>query len=75
MMFCEVVFLSIVGKIVFSLFQMNVKLFLSTSITKPIKLYVHSFGSTLYNCVSDDAVHDNVVKLNWCWTLYVAHSM
>ena len=57
------------------LFPMNMKLFLSTSITKPIKARVHSFESVLYNSVSDDAVGDNVVKLNWCWTLDVTHLM
>ena len=49
--------------------------FLSELITKPIKSHVHSFGPALYNCVSDDAVCDNVVKLNWCWTLDVARFM
>ena len=29
--------------------------FLSTSIKNQIKAHVHSFGSVLYNCVSDDA--------------------
>ena len=48
---------------------------LSTSTTNPIKAYVHSFGSALHNCVSDDAVSNNVVKLNWFWTLDVAHFM
>ena len=47
--------------------------FLLTSITKPIKAHVHSVGSALHNCVSDDIVGNNDVKLNWCWTLDVAH--
>ena len=51
------------------------ELFLSESITNPIKANVHSFGSTLYNCVSYDDVGDNVVKLNLCWTLDVEHFM
>ena len=42
---------------------------------KSNKKHVHSFGSVLYNCVSDDAVGDNVVKFNWCWTLDVVHLM
>ena len=41
----------------------------------PIKAHVHSFVYALYNCVSDDAVGANVVKLNWCWTLDVANFM
>ena len=59
----------------FSLFPINVKLFLSTSSTKPIKAHVHSFGSVLYNFFGDVAVGNNVVKLNWCWTLDVSHFM
>ena len=68
-------FLWIVGNIVFSLFPMNIKLLLSASITNPINAHVHSFGYALYNCVSDDAVGENVFKLNWCWTLDVDHFM
>ena len=74
-MFCGVIFLWIVGKIVFSLFPMKMIFFLLTSITKPIKLHVHIFGSELYICVSYDAVGEYVVKLNWCWTLDVARFM
>ena len=47
-----------------SLFPMNMKLFLLASITKPINAHVQSFRSALYNCVGDDAVGENVVKLN-----------
>ena len=61
--------------VVFFFFPMNIKLFLSASITKPIKAHVHSFGSALYNFVSDDAVGNNVVKLNCCCTLDVVHFM
>ena len=53
------------------LFPIKIKFFLSTS----IKVHVHSFGSTWYNGIIDDAVGKIVVKLNWCWTLDVAHSM
>ena len=42
---------------------------------KANKLHVHIFGAVLYNCVSDDADGNNVVKLNCCWTLDVAHLM
>ena len=48
---------------------------LSTSTTNPIKAYVHRFGSVLHNCVSDDTIDGNFAKLNWCWTLDVAHFM
>ena len=58
----------------FSLLPMHMNFF-PASITKPIKAHVHSFGSALYNCVSDDEVGDNVVKLNWCLTLDVAYFM
>ena len=47
-----------------SLFPMNMKLFLLASITKPINAHVQSFRSALYSCVGDDAVGENVVKLN-----------
>ena len=40
------------------------EVFLSESTMKPIKVHVHSFGYALCNCVSDDAVDDNVVKMN-----------
>ena len=73
-MFCGVMFLWIVGKIVFSLFPRNMNLF-CVSITKPIKAHVHSIGSAMYDCVTDDSVGENVVKLNWFWTLDVAHFM
>ena len=68
-------FLWIVGKILFSLFPTNMKMFLSKSITKPKKAHVHSFGYEFYNNFSDDAVGENVVKLNWCWTLDMDHFM
>ena len=48
---------------------------LSISIRKPIKLYVHCFVFALYNCVSDDAVGNTVVKLSWFWILNGAHLM
>ena len=41
----------------------------------PIKAHVHRFGSAVYNCVSDDYIGDNVVKLKWFWDLDVAHFM
>ena len=44
---------------------------LSTSITKPIKVHVHSFGYALDKICSDDAVGNDVFKLIFCWTLDV----
>ena len=57
------------------LFSMSMKLFLSTLIIPPIKVNFRSFVYVLYNAISDDAVGKIVVKLNWCWTLDVAHIM
>ena len=54
---------------------MNMSLFLSELIAKPIKLHVHSFGSVLYNFGSDDTVGETVVKLHWFWILDVTHFM
>ena len=51
------------------------ELFLVISIMKPIKAHVCSFGYAMYNCVSDDYVGENVVRLKWCCTLDVAHFM
>ena len=39
------------------------------------KTRVYSFGSALYNYVSYDALGENVVRLNCCCTLDVAHFM
>ena len=36
---------------------------------------VYIFAYVFYNCVGDDAVCDNVVKFNWCWTLDGDHFM
>ena len=46
---------------------------MSTSITKQIKLPVHSFGYALYNFVDDDNIGKKFIILNWCWTLDVEH--
>ena len=45
------------------------------SITNTTKSDFHSFGSKLYNCVSDYATDDTVVELNRCWTSDVEHFM
>ena len=47
----------------FYLFPMNMILFMSRFITKTVKSYVRIFGSVLYNCVSYDAVGENVFNL------------
>ena len=60
---------------VFFLFPNDCKIVFFNIDHESKKAHVRRFGSVLYNCVSDDAVGDNVVKLNKCWNLDVKYLM
>ena len=54
---------------------MNIKLLFSASTTNQIKAHIRCFGYAMYNCARYDAIGENVVKFNWCWTLDMAYLM
>ena len=63
-MFCRVILVRLISKIVFSFFLLQMILILSLSITNPVKLHVRGFGSALDNGVGDDANGTFVFELN-----------
>ena len=73
MIFCRVMLGRVISNTLLAFFPVDIKYILSLYIENSIKLHVHGFGSVLGDGVGNDANVTFVVKLNWRWSLFMAH--